>query len=125
VQDGGKAVVAGFVSGAALGVFLKIAEARTGFPVYTLLLNVDYVPFLGVWPEWAGFGLHLGVAVAFAWVLLRLLWRGHTGGKAAPITVLFGVAVALLLWPTALLSESTPIFRDTAAFGWWMTGHLM
>ena len=47
----------GMFSGIILGLCLKWIEWLTGKQVYTLLLNVDFIPIIGPiqWPEWVEF----------------------------------------------------------------------
>ncbi|CAM3958823.1 hypothetical protein [Mesobacillus zeae] len=60
-----KGAAAGLVSGVFLGLFLKVIEFSTSEKVYTLLLNVDYVPVLKRYQfsELVEFVLHLIVSV--------------------------------------------------------------
>jgi hypothetical protein len=128
-----KAVIAGIVSGVALGVFLKIVESGTGLKVYTLLLNVDYVPVLKTMEltESAEFGLHLiisiGLSIGMQYYLLQKNWIQKEKLRFA---VKVSLKVGLLLYPTTLLSERTPEITNLSAFcsGWqdmvYMGGYL-
>lgn len=51
----------GLISGILLGLFLKLVENITGILVYTLLLNIDFIPGVGAikWTEPIEFIFHL------------------------------------------------------------------
>lgn len=117
-----KAVAAGIISGLALGFFLKMAESLTGMKVYTLLLNVDYVPVLNRFrlPEWGEFSLHLVISVLLS-IVLYFYQRKYS--LSAGWVVKISLAIGLLLYPTTLLSERTPGIFSGYAFFLWMTGH--
>jgi hypothetical protein len=120
-------LLAGVLTGVVMGFVFKGVESLTGVKVYTLLLNVDFVPFLSQpLPEWLEFGLHLIVSVVIAIVFLFLLNR-FTAIAKRPI--LFGIIAGCLAIPTfiplTLLSERTPAIDDMAALFWWIAGHLL
>ena len=58
-------------SGVALGLFLNLIESVIGLKVYTLLLNVDYIPILKNFKlsELIEFLLHLVVSVVLSLVI--------------------------------------------------------
>lgn len=117
----------GLWSGIALGLFFKLVQALTGSLVYTLLLNVDFLPLarplhLEQLPEWLEFLLHLTVSLAlgvFCVLLVRRGWRPVRTG------LLLGLLPAPLFVPLTLLSERTPRLDDTEALAWWLAGHLL
>lgn len=120
------ACAAGLVSGAALGLFLKAVELRTSYRVYTLLLNVDYIPILNRMqlPELVEFTLHLLISVVISVLLVWLLrsrpWRPI---YSTCVVIAVGLFIGLLLYPTTLLSERTPDLTSMPAFLWWLLGH--
>lgn len=65
----------GLAAGSLLGIYLKFIEHFTSFNVYTLLLNVDYIPGLNrlELPEWVEFLLHLAISVLLSAVLAQIL----------------------------------------------------
>ena len=69
------AVLYGLVSGLFLAALLKIVEYITHFKVYTLLLNVDYIPYINtfIFPELVEVGFHLIVSIALAICLYLLI----------------------------------------------------
>lgn len=68
-------VWAGIAAGILLGLFLKIIEHITSLGVYTLLLNVDYVPLLKELKlsELVEFALHLAISILLSIALAIFL----------------------------------------------------
>lgn len=116
-------LLVGLLSGIILGLFLKWIQYATGSLVYTLLLNIDFVPFLpDRLPELIEFALHLVVSVIIAWIYsiwIRLSphpWR---------YGILIGIASSLLFIPLTLMSDRVPAITDMTAYGYWLIGHLL
>lgn len=121
-----KSLVGGLVSGIALGLFLKWIQFHTNLKVYTLLLNVDYVPILKniQFPEIIEFGLHLVISIMLALIFNVYINRRSLKKEVIHRLVLrVSLIVGLLLYPTTLLSERTPSITDAYAFLVWMAGH--
>ncbi|MFI2859134.1 hypothetical protein ACH6EH_18720 [Paenibacillus sp. JSM ZJ436] len=124
------AVLAGTLAGIFLGLLLKAAEALTSLKVYTLLLNVDYIPVLNQLPlpEAAEFGLHLIVSAGLSLVLAYLLYIRPNPASARQrlgIYALVNTVVGLLLYPTTALSDRTPELFDVPALLVWLLGHVL
>lgn len=119
-----RGTIAGLLSGVALGLLLKAIEQWSGSKVYTLLLNVDFIPWLpGALPEWLEFAMHLIVAVPLGWACAYLAGRY---GHPLRLGAVLGLAVAALTWaPLTTLSERTPDTADLGALGWWLAAHLI
>ncbi|WP_373894102.1 hypothetical protein ACUL41_01715 [Virgibacillus natechei] len=117
-----KLVVMGILSGLVLGGYLKIVEQLTAKQVYTLLLNVDYLPIIQDWSlsEIQEFSLHMVVSVWLAIALYFILGSD----KIFPYVIL-SVLIGALLYLTTVLSDQTPLLTDTAAFVYWLMGHLI
>jgi len=116
-------IVAGLVSGMVLGFFLKWIQQLTGSGVYTMLLNIDFVPALpDRLPEALEFGLHLAVAI-----VLGCLYRIWITRWAHPWIsgLLIGAASSLLFFPLALLSDRVPPVNDMIAYMYWLAGHVL
>ncbi|MWV44388.1 hypothetical protein GRF59_12180 [Paenibacillus sp. HJL G12] len=108
-----------------LGLFLLLVERSTGYLVYRLLLNVDFVSFLpSVMPEWIEFALHLIVSL-----VIGLLYAGWIMISRRPrpfrSAIVLGILSALLFFPLAFLSDRVPSPGDMPAFAWWLAGHLL
>ena len=121
-----KPLVGGLISGIVLGLFLKLIQSITRLKVYTLLLNVDYIPILKdlKLSEVVEFGLHMVISIGLAIVLnFYIIKKGL--GKVAIHRFVIRVSLigGLLLYPTTFLSERTPPITSGYAFLFWMAGH--
>lgn len=118
----------GIVSGTVFGFLMKEFERLTSKNVYTLLLNVDYVPIVKQWslPEWGEFGIHLLISTIIS-VLFFLILRLKNWGPIPFMSVVLitCLVIGLGLYPTTLLSQGTPGLFDLYAFLLWELGHLI
>ncbi|GAB6928963.1 hypothetical protein JCM10914A_29460 [Paenibacillus sp. JCM 10914] len=123
-----RSIWAGIVAGMILGLFLKLIENITSLKVYTLLLNIDYIPVLNELKlsEFIDFVLHLVISILLSIALaLFLKWRRWSRGRSLTWVCLVCLAVGLLLYPTTVLSERTPDLSDLTALLFWLSGHLL
>ncbi|WP_286182645.1 hypothetical protein [Bacillus sp. ISL-55] len=107
-------------------MFLKLVQSLTNLKVYTLLLNVDYIPILKdlKLSEVVEFGLHMVISIGLAFVLDFYMIRKNFHKEAITRFVIsVSLIVGLLLYPTTLLSERTPPISSAYAFLFWMAGH--
>ncbi|MBY0163765.1 hypothetical protein [Paenibacillus lautus] len=121
-------VWAGIAAGILLGLFLKIIEHITSLEVYTLLLNIDYVPVLKELKlsELVEFALHLVISVLLSIALaIFLKQKKWSRGRSLSWVSLVCLTVGLLLYPTTVLSDRTPELSDPAALLFWLAGHLL
>jgi hypothetical protein len=112
----------GIVAGLLIGLFFKWIESMELANVYTLLLNIDFIPFLPPQlDEWQEFSLHLLVSammgLLFGWLLQ---WSGRPWLSG----MLVGLIPLPLFIPLTLISERTPAIDDFYALLWWIVGHL-
>lgn len=119
-------IVAGIASGLFLGLFLKVVEHITTLKVYTLLLNIDYIPVLKDmdFTEAGEFGLHLIISIVLSIIIQFYLMR-KDWSSAGKVKFVLGVSlvVGLLLYPTTLLSDRTPSITSASSFLFWMLAH--
>ncbi|MCP1182813.1 hypothetical protein [Paenibacillus sp. 1781tsa1] len=116
-------ILTGMVSGVVLGFFLKTIQLYTGEKVYTLLLNIDFVPGLPpTLPEWIEFSLHLFVSVFIG--IFYLWWVRHSGHPMFK-GILLGAGSSLLYIPLSQLSSRVPNLYDITAILYWVIGHLL
>lgn len=118
-------LTAGLISGLALGFFLKAVEANGGPLVYTLLLNVDFIPMIGSvkWPEWIEFFFHLIVSFFLAAGFYFLCSKGKKPFSAA---FLVTTPAIFLYFPLAALAQKpVPSLTDLEAILWWTAGHAL
>lgn len=119
----------GVAAGIFLAVFLKLVQAVTGEKVYTLLLNVDYIPVVKEYqfPEVIEVFLHLIVSVVLCIVLVILYKKGSgfVRNHAILFPLLVNVAIGLLLYPTTSFSDRTPSVTNMVSLFWWIAGHAL
>lgn len=118
-------LISGAVSGLALGFFLKAVEYSFGDLVYTLLLNVDFIPVINqvIWPEWMEFLFHLIVSffIAAGYFLLLKRWD-----RPVLLAFLVTIPAVFLYFPLSVLARKTvPAVDDISAIAWWTAGHLL
>ncbi|SFD65748.1 hypothetical protein SAMN05216238_10320 [Lentibacillus persicus] len=115
-------LITGILAGVVLGILLKSVELLTEKHVYTLLLNVDYIPWLSNSPmsEVQEFALHIIVSVCIVSALYFVLRRAR-----APISlfVLGAVIIGGLYFPLTMLSHRTPDVTDAGALVYWLLAH--
>ncbi|WP_153723390.1 hypothetical protein [Sporosarcina cascadiensis] len=124
-----KAAWSGIITGLILALFLKGVQAVTGRKVYTLLLNVDYIPVIKEFqfPEAAEVSFHLIISVILC-LLLVILYKSSRGVIRKQFiwtSLLVNVFIGLLLYPTTSFSDRTPDTADMPALFWWIAGHAL
>ncbi|MCK6074790.1 hypothetical protein [Paenibacillus silvae] len=116
-------IITGLISGVSLGFFLKAVQALTGEKVYTLLLNIDFVPGLPAHlPEWLEFSLHLGMSVVIG---IFYIWWINRSGHPLSRGICLGAVSSLLYIPLAPLSTRVPDLNDVGAVLYWTAGHIV
>lgn len=117
---------AGFWSGIILGFFLKALQDITDIKVYTLLLNVDFIPYIGdiTCPEWIQFLFHLLVSLTMGLALSFAAMRLHQ--NVYMLSFLLTFPTIFLYFPlSALAIQEVPAATDIAAFLLWIAGHAL
>ncbi|WP_138752014.1 hypothetical protein [Paenibacillus sinopodophylli] len=117
-------LLVGTISGAALGLVMKLFGEITGTGIYVLLLNVDFIAWLPhPMTERFEFVLHMLVALPIGILFIAMLrvWTSPLG-----VGLGMGAAIACCTWiPLTQMSERTPSTADLAALSWWIAGHLV
>jgi predicted benzoate:H+ symporter BenE len=119
-------ITASLLAGILLGLFLKFVESVTGLKVYTLLLNVDYIPILKdiKVSEIIEFLLHLIVSVVLGVLLhIYLINNDFPIKLKVKFVVKVSLLIGLFLYPTTMLSDRTPEITSAYSFFFWMVGH--
>lgn len=116
----------GIVTGTIFGLLLKAIQAFSGKEIYTLLLNVDYIPWFRdrVFHEAVEFSFHLIVSVVVVFVLYWIFKKMRMASKLIPYILTSGF-IAAMLFTTTSFSSRTPDVLDTNAFGWWVLAHVI
>lgn len=128
MKRAGYTLFAGIMAGAVLGLLLKLAQQMTGYKVYTLLLNIDYIPVLGALHlrEWQEFILHLIVALILAFILMEIaIRRRMTGGSLICLCISINIGIAICYYPLTNLSDHTPPLTSLPAFFIWVGAHFL
>lgn len=125
-----KALWLGTATGLVLGLLLWTVEAVTSVKVYTLLLNIDFIPILGsiAWPIWMEWFFHLVMAWAIALVYLGWIALKTNGESSArwATSLLISVMAGSAYFPlTELAIKKTPPLDDVIAITYWLGAHLI
>ncbi|MBT2570315.1 hypothetical protein [Planococcus sp. ISL-110] len=124
-----KGIWIGFWSGLILGLLLKWIQSVTGEQVYTLLLNVDFIPVIGdvQWSEITEFIFHMIIAliigVVFVFIAKR---RNYSFGQLVIISLLMSAPFPFLYFLLSWLAveADVPSATDWGAFLYWIFAHL-
>ncbi|MEK3720737.1 hypothetical protein [Paenibacillus sp. FSL H8-0034] len=122
-----RAIWAGIGAGLFIGIFFRIVEFEWKIRVYTLLLNVDYVPVLRdlTLTEATEFSIHMIISAVVALVFYKLIRRKDYAKRIVQTFVLWSVIVGAVLYLTTMLSSKTPAIYDVSAIAIWLVGHAM
>ncbi|MBD7983956.1 hypothetical protein H9649_05150 [Sporosarcina sp. Sa2YVA2] len=119
----------GLYAGLILAIHLKIVEAVTGEKVYTLLLNVDYLPIANTvqFVEPVEVLFHLLVSVFLSILLFYIMFRIKitSMSKVLSFTVVVNILIAIAYFPMTTLSEKTPEITDYIALAHWIFAHIV
>ncbi|MBP3961270.1 hypothetical protein I8J30_00995 [Paenibacillus sp. DLE-14] len=103
---------------------LKGFQSLTGKQVYTLLLNIDWVPNMpNRLPETVELALHLVVSVPIG-ILYVSLTKRMTTPRRWMVGLLFGLLTAVTWFPLTAISDRVPAATDLAALLLWLLGHI-
>lgn len=128
MKQAGYTFFAGTIAGVALGLLLKFLQQATGYKVYTLLLNIDYIPVLGSWhlAEFWEFILHLIVAVVLAFILMEIAIRRQLIGRTLiKLCIAINIGIAICYYPITILSERTPSVTSYPSLLLWVGAHAL
>ncbi|QTD39888.1 hypothetical protein [Sporosarcina sp. Te-1] len=116
----------GILAGLGLSVFFKIIEDTTDYKVYTLLLNVDYIPVFRdyTYSEPVEVLFHLIISILLVYGLYLLIQMRRVR-RIIVVCVVINILLGVLLYPTTALSARTPPIRSFPAMGYWLIGHFL
>jgi len=124
-----KSVLYGIVSGILLTIILKLIESLTLYKVYTLLLNVDYIPILNQYefPELIEVGFHLIVSIVLSICLYLLIIKTNiiSRNKIIFLSTSVCIFIGIAIFPTTALSNRTPSITSIPAILYWLAGHAL
>jgi hypothetical protein len=119
----------GIISGLILGLILKMIEGLTNQKVYTLLLNIDFIPLLGAikWPETVEFIFHLIVSwfLGLIFYYLSERWRYEYKQRWLLSAILSFPAILMYFPLSTLAIKEVPDATNMEAFLYWFVAHLL
>ena len=121
-------LIIGILTSFVIGMFLKLLEVITNLKVYTLLLNIDFIPFIGDinFPEWIEFTFHMITSIVIAFIFNYLILRKKWNWQGILFYVSLGnMLIGLLIYPITLLSDRTPPLLSIFSLNFWLVGHLI
>lgn len=123
-----KGIWIGFWSGLLLGFLLKWIQQVTGEKVYTLLMNIDFIPLIGriEWSEPTEFVFHLIASLLLGVIYVFIAKRrNYTFGQLTLLSLLLCIPLYLLYFPLSSLAqrEDIPELTDVGAFLYWLLAH--
>ncbi|GGJ53470.1 hypothetical protein [Virgibacillus salexigens] len=118
--------IIGAAAGLGIAAVLKLIQAFTEKQVYTLLLNVDYIPVLKdlSYDELGEVILHLLVSI----LLVPMLYIGLLQmNQSRNILAYFFCSsfIGTVLYTTTVFSPRTPNLFDGEAFLYWVGAHMI
>ena len=123
-----QACMAGLLAGFLLGFLLKFVQEASGLLVYTLLMNVDYIPVLKhfQFPEWIEFSFHLIISVAIGLLVMVIAVKQNWPSQwLFYYTIIINICIAVMIYPTTLLSTRTPPLLSVPSIAVWISAHLL
>ncbi|OMC90224.1 hypothetical protein BK137_13850 [Viridibacillus arenosi] len=123
-----KSIIAGTIAGLFLGYLFKYVEVTYNIRVYTLLLNVDFMPIFGNYhyPETVEFLLHLLISIGLSIVMVYIIYiKKYIKRHQLIVVILVSIFIALVYFPMTVLSNRTPAITSVEALVVWIVGHLL
>lgn len=124
------ATAIGIISGIVLGVVLKVIEAQTTKKVYTLLLNIDFIPILNSiqFGEMGEFLFHLLFSIILSFIYMS--WTEKSNSNSA---ITYFLKASIVTFPTVLLYfplsflaiKEVPAINDVQSIMYWTFGHFI
>ncbi|QXE02701.1 hypothetical protein [Terribacillus sp. DMT04] len=116
----------GSAAGLVLSGWMFLWQQLTGIRVYTLLMNVDFIPILKQ-VEWSQLMLNLfHLIISWAIVPVYILMKRKLTVNNWLIGLVMSAAVACIYFPLVILAvKSVPSLWDGYALLIWYTGHLL
>ncbi|MBB4827078.1 ABC-type Fe3+-siderophore transport system permease subunit [Sporosarcina luteola] len=116
----------GTFAGLVLSCFFYVIERTTGNKVYTLLLNVDYIPVFRNYtysePVELLFHIIISVLLVYSLYLMIQIWKIK---RIIAVCILINFLLGAILYPTTGFSTRTPPIESLSAIGYWLAGHLL
>lgn len=116
----------GSISGIVLSAWMYLWQQITSIKVYTLLLNVDFIPFLRQ-VDWNGYMLNFfHIIISWAIVFVYFWLNKKRARNKWLIGMGLSICAACVYFPLALLAnQPVPALDDLSAIIIWYSGHLL
>jgi hypothetical protein len=116
----------GGIAGIALSAWMYLWQQITAIKVYTLLLNVDFIPFIRQ-VDWNDYMLNLfHIIISWAIVLVYFLSKKKLGRNRWIIGIGLSLCTACVYFPLSLLAnQPVSAVDDWLAIIIWFFGHLL
>src|SRR5690625_5975844 len=121
-------LIVGILTSFVLGYYLYLHDALPILKVYTLLLNIDFIPILGNinFPEWIEFSFHIIISVILTYIFYYFVVKNNWGWQNILFYVSLGnMLIGLLIYPITLLSDRTPPLFSIFALNFCLLVHLI
>ncbi|MBH0228767.1 hypothetical protein [Halobacillus yeomjeoni] len=121
----------GTTSGVVLGMYMWFVELVTGKKVYTLLMNVDFIPVIGgiEWPVIIEWFFHMIISWVIGIIYVLAFTRGflkETSRNLWLLSIGLTAFAATTYVPLTLLAiKETPAVTDVEAVIYWLVGHAL
>ncbi|GGF15608.1 hypothetical protein GCM10010954_12820 [Halobacillus andaensis] len=120
----------GTTSGLALGIYMWFVELITEKKIYTLLMNVDFIPVIGSieWPVFVEWLFHMIISwiigILFCYIFMKKI-KVTSKRQWGVALILSGMAASTYFPLTVLAIKETPEVTDVTAIIYWVIGHLL
>ena len=124
-------IFVGILSGIVLGLLLKLIESISQIHIYTLLLNVDFIPIINQieWSEPIEFLFHIVISICISFVFIffaDLLNLQNSLGKLWLLSLILCLPTLGLYFVLSLLAvQEVPAWNDWQVFTYWTIAHLI
>ncbi|NQD68651.1 hypothetical protein HP456_22345, partial [Bacillus haikouensis] len=119
----------GIASGTLLGLILKFLQSLTGIKVYALLLNVDFIPYMGKvrWSEWEEFLFHLFISCIIGIIFTISIHHFNLSGRMIwALAFIVTLPAFLFYFPLSFMAiKEVPSPYDSGGIFLWLIGHLV
>ncbi|MBA2174512.1 hypothetical protein H0266_06275 [Halobacillus locisalis] len=120
----------GTLSGIVLGLYMWFVEMATGKKIYTLLMNVDFIPVIGGidWPVYMEWLFHMIISwiIGVLYVYVLKNWISDTRRNQWRLAIFLTAGASTTYVPLTLLAiKETPALTDGVAIIYWLVGHVL
>lgn len=122
-------LLSGLIGGLFLTFLLKFIQLFTNLKVYTLLLNVDYIPYINGFnfsePIEVVFHLIVSIGLSFFLYLGIIKLKLHQKRDIILFCMVICLFIGLSLYPTTTFSNRTPSLTSLPSISYWLGSHVL